>query len=308
MFQLLTIRYFQLKRDLGVLFFVIVSLVTYFSYFVFTHPKQIRVYVVLVLIYLLYSFHNKRKDKTFVLRHFEKPRQQFILEYQLALLPFSVGSLFSLQWYCFFVIHLLGVLVVLFDSQKLRFNPKYLLITQFFKQDYIFVSGVRQNIIALIVMSLLALALSPLKLFPLVALFIVNQIILSFYSTNEGFQLIKATNKTATSFLRSLITKHVMILLVINAPVLFINSLFNNDLFLFNLYFLAYNALMLATTICLKYDSYKPKKLTSFSVLKQALMVFGLFMPFLAIITAVYFFQTRADAYKNLKLFLDDTH
>lgn len=306
--QLLSIRYFQLKRDLGVLLFVILGILGYLSYFVFNHPKQIGIYASLILIYALHSFHQKRKDKTFVLRHFENPLQQFIIEYQLALLPFSLGSLLSNQWYCFIVIHLCGALVVFFDSKKLSFNPKYLFITRVFKQDYIFISGVRQNLIALVLMSLLALILSPLKLFPLVALFIVNQLIISFYSTNEGFQLLKATNQTATAFLQKMIKKHLMILIYINAPVILINSLFNNDLLLFDMYFLAYSVLMLATSICLKYENYKPNQATNIPILKQALMVFGLFIPFLAIIAVVYFFQTRADAQKNLTRFLDDTN
>lgn len=307
MFQLLTIRYFQLKRDLGVLFFVIIILITYLSYTVFTHPKQIGVYYALLLLYLLHSFHRNRKDKTFVILHLNKPQQQFLLEYQLALLPFSLGSLLSEQWFCFFIIHFLGLTIIMFGSQKLHFSHKYLFLTQWFKHNFIFISGLRQNLIAFVLLVIVALVLSPLKLFPLVALFLVNQIIMNFHNTNEGFQLLKAKNLTAKVFLKSILLKQLGLLLIINSPVVIINSLFNADMFLFNLYFLGYNALMLAATICIKYENYKPNKQLRMPILKQALMLFGLFIPFLAIITAIYFIQTRADSIKNLNHYLDDT-
>ena len=51
--QLLKIRYYQLKRDLGNLFFVIVLLAFGLSYFFFDHPDQYGYYVTCIILYIL---------------------------------------------------------------------------------------------------------------------------------------------------------------------------------------------------------------------------------------------------------------
>jgi hypothetical protein len=94
--QLLKIRFYQLKRDLGILFFPILALASCISFFAFNHPEKVGLYVVAIIAYLFYSFHKNRGDLAFTYKHFNSAKAQIITEYQLFLLPFSVPVLFQL--------------------------------------------------------------------------------------------------------------------------------------------------------------------------------------------------------------------
>jgi len=304
MIQLLKIRYFQLKRDLGFLFFVIVALASGVSYLVFNHQKQIGLYAVGIVMYLVYSFHKNRRDIAFITKHFEKAKIQLLTEYQLFLLPVSIPCLFTNYWYCFFVLHLF-VLVIPFLNIKSQYSFKFSFITRVFKNDYIFISGVRRNLISLIILSLLALVLSPLKLFPLVALFLFNNVVFSFYETNESVQMLQASQKSPKQLMSSLLNSGVKKIALINFPILLINSIFNPDLWMFNMYFFAYNVLILATVIALKYESYQYKNSVSNHQIKLIVMILGLFIPYLFPLAIIFYVQSRAGAIKNLSHYLD---
>ena len=304
MTQLLKIRYFQLKRDLGFLFFIIVTLLSCVSFFVFNHQKQIGFYATGIVVYLFYNFHKNRRDITFVFKHFENAKSQILIEYQLFLLPISIPCLFANYWYCFFILHLF-VLVVPFLNIKSKYSFKFFFITRLFKNDFIFVSGVRRNLFPLTILFLLAFILSPLKLFPLVALFLVNNVIFSFYEANESVQMLQAFQKSPKHLMAFLLNLGVKKMVIVNAPILLINSIFNPDLWMFNVYFLVYNLLILASVIALKYENYQYKNSTSNHQIKLIVMILGLFIPYLFPLAIVFYFQSRAGAIKNLSRYLD---
>lgn len=304
--QLLKIRYYQLKRDLGNLFFVLVILAIGLSYFFFNHPNQYGYYVTGIVLYILYSFNQSRKDLGFITKHFNQPQLNVLIEYQLALLPFSIPSLLTSYYYCFFILHGAAMLIALLNI-KPSTKLKLLFLTKYFKNDFIIIAGIRKNFILLIVFSLLALILSPLKLFPFIALYLVNQIIYGFYNTNEGIQLLRAHELNAKQFLNRIIKKHLIYMAIINAPVLFINSIINMDMIYFNLFFLGYNLLTHSCIIYFKYGNYLPKKQTQNNQLKLIIISLGLFLPYLAVLTVIYFFQSKKEATLNLTYYLDDT-
>lgn len=304
--QLLKIRYYQLKRDLGNLFFVIIILAFGLSYFFFDHPNQYGYYVTGIVLYILYSFNQSRKDLGFITKHFNKPQLNVVIEYQLALLPFSIPSLLTSYYYCFFILHGAAMLIALLNI-KPSSTLKLLFLMKYFKNDFIIIAGIRKNFILLIVFSLLALILSPLKLFPFIALYLVNQIIYGFYNTNEGIQLLRAHELNAKQFLNHIIKRHLIYLAILNAPVLFINSIINMDMIYFNLFFLGYNLLTHSCIIYFKYGNYLPKKQTQNNQLKLIIISLGLFLPYLAVLTVIYFFQSKKEATLNLTYYLDDT-
>lgn len=304
MTQLLKIRYFQLKRDLGFLFFVIVALASCVSFLVFNHQKQIGLYAAGIAVYLFYNFHKNRRDIAFIAKHFERAKSQMLSEYQLFLLPVSISCLFTNYWYCFFVLHLF-VLVIPFLNIKSKYSFKFSFITRLFKDDFIFISGVRRNLISLIILFLLALTLSPLKLFPLVALFLFNNVIFSFYEANESVQMLQASQHTPKQLMASLLNSGVKKMVLVNFPILLINSIFNPDLWMFNMYFFAYNVLILATVIALKYESYQYKNSVSNHQIKLIVMILGLFIPYLFPLAIIFYVQSRAGAIKNLSHYLD---
>jgi hypothetical protein len=304
MTQLLKIRYFQLKRDLGFLFFVIVALASCVSFLVFNHQKQVGLYAVGIFVYLFYNFHKNRRDIAFMAKHLDFAKRQLVTEYQLFLLPVSIPCLFTNYWYCFFTLHLF-VCIVPFLNLKSKYSFKFSFITRFFKDDYIFISGVRRNLVLLNILFLLALALSPLKLFPLVALFLFNNVMFSFYEANESVQMLQASQKTPKQFIASLLNSGVKKMVIVNFPVLLINSIFNPDLWMFNMYFFTYNVLILASVIALKYESYQYKTSASNHQIKLIVMILGLFIPYLLPLAIIFFVQSRDGAIKNLSHYLD---
>jgi hypothetical protein len=304
MTQLLKIRFFQLKRDLGFLFFVIIALASCISFLVFNHQKQVGFYAAGIVVYLFYNFHKNRRDIAFMAKHFEKAKSQILVEYQLFLLPVSIPCLFTNYWYCFFILHLF-VCIVPFLNIKSKYDFKFSFITRFFKDDYIFISGVRRNLVLLIIFFLLALALSPLKLFPLVALFLFNNVMFSFYEANESVQMLQASQKTPKQLMASLLNSGVKKIVLVNFPILLINSIFNPDLWMFNMYFFAYNVLILASVIALKYESYQFKTPSSNHQIKLIVMILGLFIPYLFPLAIIFYAQSRAGAIKNLSHYLD---
>lgn len=303
--QLLKIRFYQFKRNLGILFFPILALASIISFFAFDHPKQYGYYAIGIIAYLFYNFHKSRQDLSFVYKHFNSPEYQIILEYQLFLLPVSIPVLFTGYWIWFFVLHTM-VLAIPMIKQDFRIPFRFLFLPRYLKNDYVFIAGVRKNFFILSALAVVALLLSPLKLFPLVALFLLNMILFSFYEINESVQMIQASNKTPARFLSEKSSTAASKLTLLNTPVLIINTLFNNDLFLFNVYFLVYNVLMLVTIISLKYSDYQYKKTGNNNQVKLIIMVLGLFIPYLFPLIIIFYIQSRAEARKNLSTYLDD--
>lgn len=305
--QVLKIRAYQLKRNLGILLFALIPLFSGLSYFFFNNKQQLGYYVAGIMIWFFYSFHENRKDKVFAAKHFDYAKLQMAAEYQLFLLLVSIPCLFTAYWYCFPLMHAF-VFAIPFLKLNTRLKPRLLFLTAVFKNDYIFISGVRRNFFGLLLFILLALALSPLKLFPLVTLFVFNMMVLTFYEHNESVQMLQASRQTPKAFLSERTFSSMSKLAIANAPVILINSTFNMDMLLFGLYFLGYNLLMLATVIAMKYAEYGYKKEKNNHQVKLVMMMSGLFIPYLSALTVIFYFQSRSEALKNLNHYLDDQH
>lgn len=303
--QILKIRWYQIKRDLGILVFPIVGILVGISHFAFNHEKQIGHYVSLLIIYLFYHFHKTRSDLPFVEKHFFQPKKQFTIEYQLASLPLSLPSLYSPYWYCFFLIHL-ALIGIPFITIKVIKPAKFKLISKWLKTDFIFISGIRKHFFSLLILLIVSLVLSFLKLFPLVTLFLINSIIYSFYDTNESVQLLQSSHTSPKQHLNKVFWTGAIKLIGINVPVLIINTLFNSDMFFLNLFFIGYSLLMLSTVISLKYAGYSYHTASNKFQIKLMIMSLGLFMPYLLPIAIVFYFQSKNEAANNLKTYLDD--
>ncbi len=305
--QLLKIRFYQLKRDLGILFFPLLALLSCVSFFVFSSQKHIGNYVPVVVFYFFYNFHKNRKDISFIEKHFINPKQQLIVEYQLFLLPFSLPSLFTNYWYCFLLMHLIVSIIPMLKASKTK-SLKLLFLPRLFGSDFVFISGIRQTFISLIILIILSLALSPLKLFPLVALFLINSVIYSFYESNESVQILQSSKLSPKNYLNKACMNGVIKISALNLPVLIINSLFNPDMISFNLFFMGFTALSIITVISLKYSNYRYNSISSNFQIKLIIMSFGLFIPYLLPIAILFYYQAKTDASTNLKKYLDDSN
>jgi len=303
--QILKIRWYQIKRDLGILVVPIVFGLFGLSFFAFNHEKQIGHYVAMAIVYLFYHFHKTRTDISFAEKHFIHPKQQFIIEYQLAALPITLACLFSAYWYCFFLIHL-ALIGIPFITIKAMKPAKFMLISKRLKTDFVFISGIRKHFFSLLILIIVSLILSFVKLFPLVTLFLVNSILYSFYDTNESVQLLQSSKATPKQHVNQVFWSGAIKLIAINVPVLCINTLFHFDLLFFNVFFLAYSLLMLSTVISLKYAGYTYLSGSTKFQVKLMIMSLGLVMPYLLPIAILFYYQSKTDAINNLKTYLDD--
>jgi hypothetical protein len=288
------------------LFFVLLPVFSGLSYFFFNNRQQLGFYTAAIIIYLFYNFHKNRRDTSFADKHFDFSRWQMAIEYQAFLLPVSVPCLFTSYWYCFPAMHTI-VFAIPFIELTTNLKPRLLFLGTIFRNDYTYISGFRRNYLSLAIF-IMALMFSPLKLFPLVTLFLFNLVVFTFYEHNESVQMLQASQLVPGRFLWEQTASSALKFAIINAPVLIINSLVNPDVLLFNLYFFAYGLLMLATIVATKYANYGYKKEKSNFQIKTGIMLMCLFTPYMSILTIVFYFQARTEALKNLTHYLDDTN
>jgi len=304
--QLIKIRYFQVKNDLGFLFFVITAIIGALAYFFFNKTDNKQFYFLAGVVYLLIRFHTSRKDLNYVLKHLESPIKQLITEYQLFLLPFGIPSLFTQAWYFFFIIHAVGFMLpfVKVKPGNMVWFPnisKHIPSSQFE-----WIAGIRKNWMALLIFTMVAFVLSSVKLFPLVALCLVNSILMSFYTEGESRQMLTANNYSPKEIMLSKIVFSIKITLMINVPVIVINSIFNADFLFINSLFLLYSCLVMAFAVACKYNVYKPNTNLEAISIQFGLVFIVLFFPQFMILTiflTAYYYQK---ALKNLSHYTND--
>jgi hypothetical protein len=304
--QLIRIRYYQIRNDLGFLFFVIAALIAALSYFFFDNTDNKPYYILAIVLFALLRFHTTRKDFTYVLKHLDHPIRQLTIEYQLFLLPFSIPSLFTRTWYFFFIIHAAGFLMpfVKLKASSVILFPK--ISTYIPPAQFEWISGIRKNGVGILIFLLIALVLSSVKLFPLAALCLINLSIMGFYTEGESRQMLTANNYSPQEIMLSKIRFSLKIMLLINLPVLLINSVFNPDFIFINGMFLLYSGLVMVFAVACKYNAYKPDtNLDSISIqfaFAFMVVIYPQFIILTFLLTTYYYRQ----AIKNLSRYTND--
>lgn len=304
--QLFKIRYCQIKNDLGFLFLVIAAIVAALAYFFFNKTDNAPFYFLGIVLFILVKFHNSRKDLGYVLKHLENPVKQLIIEYQLFLLPFSLPSLFTQFWYFFFIIQAAGLFVAFMQVKPsnivwLPNISKYIPPSQFE-----WISGIRKSWFPILICTLIALILSSVKLFPLVALCMINFSIMSFYTEGESRQMLTANSFSPKEIMFSKIIFSVKIMQLINLPVVIINSIFNQDFLFINAMFLLYNCLIIVFAVACKYNAYKPNTSLESISLQFGFVLLALMFPYFIILTVFLTYYYYQKALKNLSYYTND--
>ena len=304
--QLLKIRYYQIKNDLGFLFLIIAALITALAYFFFNKTDNKQFYFLAGVLYVLVRFHTSRKDLSYVIKHLENPLKQLIIEYQLFLLPFSIPSLFTQAWYVFFVIQVAGLIVpfIKVSSANMVWFPnlsKYIPASQFE-----WLSGIRKNWLSILVFTLIAFVLSSVKLFPLVALCLVNITIMGFYTEGESRQMLTANSYIPKELMLSKIMFSIKAVLLINVPVVVINSIFNCDFIFINSLFLMYACLVIVFAVACKYNAYKPNTSLESISIQFAFVFIALIFPQFMVLTVFITYYYYQKAIKNLGYYIHD--
>jgi hypothetical protein len=302
--QLLKIRYLQAKRDLSYWVGIIVMALTYFSYtFVSDNTQQNFVIIALVFIAIVW-FQNSRRDLNFITNYFGRTWLQTSINYNLSVLPISLGFVLKGEWrYTFLLlisISFLPLLKIQSSSPKLNFIHKIIPDEQFE-----WLSGIRSNFLFLIVLGIAVVFFSPVKLFAIVALFVFNTVLAGFYGYFEPRLMLNPQNLSIKKFLSLKIKFFVKVILITNIPILVVNSIFNTEAALFNLFFLLGFILLAATSVYIKYATYKPNESMGFSM-DYLILIFSVILPYLLPLGIFIFFSTRKKAAHNLLNYLND--
>lgn len=286
MTSLLNIRLIQLKRSLSgarVGLFLIVCL---FAYLVFaaykSYQQNNQAWILTIGLFLFcLSLQAFRKDKLFVFAHVDYPRQSFFLEYLVLVLPFSISSLFTVNWCCFPVlIVLLGLVPFLKYSptQKTHLrNISKIIPTYYFE----WISGLRSSYLYIIPLYVLALAYSWYYLVSLVLLWFITVSITSFYAVAESLTILRVDEYNAKTFLVQKLKKHSLLLCYFYLPVVFIGLLSHPEYGLVYLLFIPTQVALLCFAICLKYAHYRPNHSNAANNVILSLTALGAIVPFL---------------------------
>ncbi len=304
--QLLQLRFYQIKRDLGLWFLFIIVTGLYFA-FTFSEDQPLRGMALSgVLIVGIYSHHSNRRDLHFLKFYFHRPFLQVALNYQLLIVPVSVAFVFHQQWMNLLILHV-AVGAVAFVRPRAT-TRGLLFISRFIPpEQFEWISGLRRHFYSVLVLFLISGLFSPVKLFGLMALFLLNSVLLSFYTISEPLSMLNPDFLAPKDFLRKKIRFLTRLTLLINAPLLFINSVFHPESAWFCVGFLVGTFLLCSTTVYIKYATYSPKEASTSSI-DQLILFAGLLIPYLLPLSVYLFYSNRRKAIQLLQHYQNDSN
>jgi hypothetical protein len=199
--KLFTLRYLQIRRDLGYWTLIIAVAAFFIAREISAGSLLYCSLLAAALVFLLYNSHLGRKDLNFIENYLGRAKQQVAINYNLLVLPVSAGMLVNKYWLPALLLHF-GVSLLVFTKAP-RSLPRLAFIGRLIPaQQFEWISGVRTHFYSLVLLLLLAIVLSPVKLFGVMALFLLNSIFLGFYSTFEPLPMLNSCNLPAVDFLK----------------------------------------------------------------------------------------------------------
>ena len=310
-FALLYIRYRQLRREVNglglyLLFFIIAgAYLVYFFYKQFQQGKHV-LYAVLLLAAVCFLLQYHRKDRTFLYKHISRPYLQVFAEYIVLTFPFSITSIFTGSWYCYPALVLLVSLIPLYKfrfKQTTRLQHLSLLIPA---KNFEWISGIRSNYIPFSFLYLAAVATCMVKILPLVFLWLLTIVITSFQQDAEPVQVLREGYQPAGKYIISKLRVNIWYIILLYTPILFFNTICNNDSLLLNILFMPAQISVVCFAVCLKYSSYRPGKSNAGNNIPLAIISLGSALPYLLPVPAILSFLYFNKASIHLKKFLDD--
>jgi len=227
-------------------------------------------------------------------------------EYLFITFPFAVSSLFTDNWICF---PLLAAALFLVPFLKFTLKQKTYLknISSFIPAtDFEWISGFRKSFSFLIPLYLVALGLSWFRIFPLIILWFISVTIASFYTECEPLHILREGNFSSARLLKYKLTRMVKYILILQIPVLLINTIFNPEFWLLNLLFIPLQISFVSYAVFLKYSSYEPNKNAIGNNLILSLVSLGSIIPYFLPIPLLMAAFTYGKAKTNLNNYLND--
>jgi hypothetical protein len=311
MTTLLNIRLIQIKRELndtGLRILILFGLLCFLIYVSFiTYQKTPEAYyLTAVLLFICFSIQSTRHDKAFVYSHIEKPQFEIYSEYLFLTLPFAAGSLFTANWFCYPIL-LATLFVIPFFKYTLPQKTYFKNITSIIPASHFeWISGFRKSFLFLIQLYILSISICWFKILPLFLLWFITIMIASFYNEFEPVQMLREGNYSSKRFLRQKLYRHSKYLLLLYAPVLLVNTIFNFEYWVVNLLFIPVQLSLLCFAICLKYSTYQPAKSSAGNSIIFSLVSLGSILPYLLPVPLVMAFIYYGKAKNNLNNYLND--
>lgn len=309
---LVRVRLHQIRRQLeslGLLYvFILFVFFCGLVFAVYTAYRQEEKswYVFSLTILALFLIHTSRKDKQFVYSQVDYPVQNIFAEYFIFTLPVSIPALFTSHWYCFpllilsfYIISNIKIIV----KQRTMFPNLSKIISS---QNFEWLSGLRKNLIPVVICWILAAITCRIRILPLVFLWFIMIAATSFYQECESLQILFASSSSPQKMLKQKIINHTKILLIIFVPILIVNSVFNPDFILINVAFLLIQITILIFAILLKYTTYIPNENLKGNTVLLSAVTIGALIPFLLPIPLIMCFRNYGRSVKNLKNYFND--
>ncbi len=308
---LLNIRLIQAKRELssaglGVLvIFALVSFLIYAAYTVFQKTPD-AYYLTAFLFLVCVSIQSYRNDKQFVYVHIRQPYFEMYSEYLALASIFSASSLFTGNWFCFPVLisGLFFVPFMKFTVKQITYFPSISSVVP--ATDFEWISGFRKSFGILVPLYLLALCLSWFRILPLLILWFITVTIASFFTECEPLQILKEGDFSSARLLKHKLTRMAKYILILQIPVLVINTIFNPEFWLLNILFIPLQVSLVGYAVCLKYSTYEPNKNAIGNNIVLSIASLGSIIPYFLPIPLLMAIYTYGKAIKNLKSYLDD--
>ena len=308
---LLNIRLIQAKRELnstGLGVLIILGLLIFLIYAAYTvFVKSPDAYYLTVFLFIVcVSIQSYRNDKQFVYVHIRKSYFEIYSEYLALTFPFAVSSLFTANWLCFPILAL-ALFLVPFLKFTLKQKTYFTTISSFIPAtDFEWISGFRRSFGYLIPLYLLALGLSWFRVFPLLILWFISVTIASFYTECEPLHILREGDFSSAELLKRKLIRMVKYMLILQIPVLAINTIFNPEFWLLNLLFIPLQVSFLSYAVCLKYSSYEPNKNAIGNNVVLSVISLGSIIPYFLPIPLLMAVFTFGKAKMNLNNYLND--
>lgn len=309
--KLLKIRQIQVKKELAdvglgvVLILAVLGVLVYRSYEYYQKTPS-AYYITSFLFFICLFVQFNRKDKLFVYNHIDNPHREMFYEYVVLTFPFAVPALFTSNWYCYPLL-IIALMLVSFFKFSLEKKSYFKNISKVIRPaDFELISGFRKTFIYLIPLYTGAVIFCWFRFLPLILLWCITITVASFYNECEPLQLLKEEALSSKKFLWQKIVRHSKYLLLLDTPIVLINSFFNPEFWDINLLFIPTQLALLAFAICLKYSNYQPNKNSIANSIILSLVSVCTIIPYLIPIPVLMAYSYYVKATHNLDNYLHD--
>ncbi len=311
---LIEIRVKQIYRafyGIGLIRFIFLFLFVAFALtglFFASQKNENAYYIIGVFFFILILIQIKRKDKFFLQTNFSKYRLIFQVEYFLLSLPLIIILLLNFKW------QVLSIMIAgSFLISQLNYAPQKRDFNTFLQriipdEMYEWKAGSRKLMFIIVPLWIIGLATSFFIGSLPAVIFIIGISLLNLYEICEPYQMIIATEKSASKFLNRKIQLHILVLTLILLPLVIVFILFHKEYWYIAIaeYFLFISIHIYF--ILIKYAYYEPNKkpvsIQIMNILGSISVIIPLLLPVIWLLSGIFYFN----ALKTLNYYLHDFH